>query len=76
MTLQEFIRRARIATDEEREELYKQYPAYLEQYAGIIEKEIADHEAGRAVVYDDMDYQRSVDRGVEDIERYNYFDDI
>ena len=46
-----------------------------DQCAELIEKELDDRDAGRAVTYDGADYQRLVDRGEEDIEGYNYMED-
>lgn len=76
MTLPEFLRRVKIADTDEIIELFKQYPDLAEQCADQIKKELDESSAGRAVTYDDADYQRLVDRGVEEIEGYNYTEDI
>ena len=51
-------------------------PDLAQQCAEQIEKELDDHTVGCAVTHDGADYQRLVDRGEEDIEGYNYTDDI
>lgn len=76
MTLPEFLRRIKEADTEESIKLFKQYPELAQQCAEQILKELDEHTAGRAVTYDGADYQRLVDRGEEDIEGYNYMEDI
>ena len=51
-------------------------PDLAQQCAEQIEKELDDHTVGCAVTHDGADYQRLVDRGVEEIEGYNYTEDI
>ena len=53
-----------------------EYPDLAQQCAEQIEKELDDHTVGCAVTHDGADYQRLVDRGVEEIEGYNYTEDI
>ena len=76
MTLPEFLRRVKVADPDEILDLFKQYPDLAQQCAEQIEKELEDHTAGRAVTYDGADYQRLVDRGEEEIEKYNYTEDV
>lgn len=76
MTLAEFVRRAKVASEKELVELFKQYPELGQQCADQIEADLKDHTAGRAVTYDGADYQRLIDRGEEEIEEYNYTEDI
>ena len=76
MTLPEFLRRIKAADTDEIIELFKQYPDLAEQCAELIERELDDRDAGRAITYDGADYQRLVDRGAEDVEEYNYTEDI
>lgn len=76
MTLPEFLRKLKNADMEESVELFKRYPNLAEQCADQIKKELKERDAGRAITYDETDYQRLVDRGEEDIECYNYFTDV
>lgn len=76
MTLPEFLRRIKTADADEIIELFKQYPDLAEQCADHIKKELDESSAGRAVTYDGTDYQRLADRGEEDVESYNYFEDV
>lgn len=76
MTLPEFLRLIKDADAEESMKLFKQYPDLAQQCAEQILKELDEHSAGRAVTYDGADYQRLVDRGEEDIEGYNYTEDV
>lgn len=75
MTLSEFLRRIKTAGTDEVTELFKQYPDLAQQCAELIERELDDRDAGRAITYDGADYQRLVDRGEEEIEGYNYVED-
>lgn len=75
MTLPEFLRRIKNVSTEDTIKLFKKYPDLADQCAELIEKELDDRDAGRAVTYDGADYQRLVDRGEEDIEGYNYMED-
>ena len=70
MTLPEFLRHIKEADTEESMELFKRYPELAQQCAEQILKELDDHTAGRAVTYDGADYQRLVDRGMEDVDGY------
>lgn len=76
MTLPEFLRQVKIADTDEIIELFKQYPDLAEQCADQIKKELDESSAGRAVTYDGVDYQRLIDRGEDDVESYNYFEDV
>lgn len=76
MTLSEFLRRIKETDEKDAMELFRQHPNLAQQCAKQIEKELDDYTAGLDVTYDGADYQRLVDREEEEIEKYNYTNDI
>lgn len=77
MTLPEFIRTVENSTPSEVSDLIDAYPDLAGEYVKIIEADLSDRYAGRAVTNDrQAEYQRARDRGLEEVDYYNYFEDI
>lgn len=75
MTLAEFIRTVEKSTPGEVSRLIDDYPDLAGEYMKIIEVDLSDRYAGRAITNEDgEDFQRSKDRGLEEVDYYNYFD--
>lgn len=77
MTLAEFIRTVESSTPSEVSDLIDAYPDLANEYIKIMEQEIEDRYAGRAMTKSDTaSYQRAKDRGLEEVDYYNYFEDV
>lgn len=77
MTLAEFIRTVENSTPGEVSKLIDAYPDLAGEYVKIMEQEIEERYAGRAMTKSDTaSFQRSKDRGLEEVDYYNYFEDV
>lgn len=72
MTQAEFNRIVIHGTFEDLHKAALEYPKLLERCALLIEMELRD----RLPPIDENDYQRLVDRGLEEIETYDFIDDV
>lgn len=72
MTQAEFNRIVLYGTFEELYEASRKYPELLEKCSQQIEAELRE----KLPPIDKYDYQRLVDRGLEEVETYNFTDDI
>ena len=68
----EFNRLVIRGTEKELDKAMQEYPDLVMAYTEQMEAELRDSSA----VMDGKDYQRLVDRGLEEVEEYDYTDDI
>lgn len=68
----EFNRLVIHGTEKELDKAMQEHPDLMMAYAEREEAELRES----PVVMDEMDYQRLVDRGLEEVEEYNYIDDL
>lgn len=68
----EFNRLVIRGTEKELDKAMQEYPDLVMAYTEQMEAELRDSPA----VMDGKDYQRLVDRGLEEVEEYDYTDDI
>ena len=68
----EFNRLVVYGTEKELNKAMREHPDLMMAYAEREEAELRES----PVVMDEMDYQRLVDRGLEEVEEYNYIDDL
>lgn len=68
----EFNRLVIHGTEKELDKAMQEHSDLMMAYAEREEAELRES----PVVMDEMDYQRLVDRGLEEVEEYNYIDDL
>lgn len=68
----EFNRLVVHGTEKELNKAMREHQDLMMAYAEREEAELRES----PVVMDEMDYQRLVDRGLEEVEEYNYIDDL